>query len=159
MKKWVIALVLLLPFAGIAAGIVRNEIALASAQTWVIPVTGFDPRDPLRGHYIAFRYLWQAEGDLRLCNSGQCLICLANSDDGAVIARIVPRGEPGDCPSRVDPEASNISPDFASRIFISETSAPELERQLREGPMQVVARLRTDGILMNLRIEPATPGR
>lgn len=159
MRRWMVALALLLPVAGIAAGIIRNEIALASAETWVVPITGFDPRDPLRGHYIAFRYMWQAEGDPALCDIGQCLICLAKGENGAIRARIVARGEPGECPSRVDPEASHITSDFASRIFVSETLAPELDRMLRDGPMQVVARLRDDGILMNLRIEPVARGQ
>ena len=43
---------------------------------------------------------------------------------------------------------------FTSRIFVSETSAPALEAQLREGPMLVVAMLDSDGRLINRKLEP-----
>src|SRR5690606_27514982 len=122
------------------------------AQTWVIPIAGFDPRDPLRGHYVTFRYMWQVRGDALQCLDSNCLICLEQLPEGPVQARIVPRDDGEDCPGRVDPVASHISPDFTSRIFVSETSAPELEMALREGPMHVVALLRRDGILVNRRL-------
>lgn len=155
MKRWLVALALALPLAGIAAAIARNEIALASATEWIIPVTGFDPRDPLRGHYIAFRYEWEAQGDLQLCRNGQCLLCLERGEGNLVVARIVERTPRPDCAGLVDLEASRISPDFASRIYVSEASAPKLEQMMRDGPMQVVARLRRDGVLMNERLDPA----
>src|SRR5690606_11379847 len=129
MKRWwMAALVLVLPLAGLATTTLHNELALANAEEWAIPVTGFDPRDPLRGHYIVFRYLWDVEGDSDLCRAGQCLICLTPGEDGSVTARIVPRAEDPDCPSRVDPQASQISPDFISRIYVAETRALDLER-------------------------------
>jgi hypothetical protein len=155
MKRWwMAALVLVLPLAGLATTTLHNELALANAEEWAIPVTGFDPRDPLRGHYIVFRYLWDIEGDSDLCRAGQCLICLTPGEDGSVTARIVPRAEDPDCPARVDPQASQISPDFISRIYVAETRALDLERQMRQTPMRVIARLRKDGILMNERLEP-----
>lgn len=151
--NWQVALALLVPLAGLAAGIIRNERALAGASEWRIPVAGYDPRDPLHGHYVHFRYLWQVEGDARLCEAGQCLICL-RQDGEQVIARIVPRDRPGSCVQRVDPLASNISNDFASRIFVSETSAPQLEAALRNGPVDIIALLGPDGRLINRRLEP-----
>lgn len=157
MNQWKAVLAALLPLVGLAVGIARNEIALASATEWVVPITGYDPRDPLRGHYINFRYVWRVEGDRQLCRDGGCLICLEKYE-GEVVARIVARTKDAACPNRVDPQASNISPDFASRIFVSEGAAPELEKALRDGPMAVVALLRSDGILMNKRLQalPAT---
>ncbi|MBB4631698.1 hypothetical protein [Sphingosinicella soli] len=52
-------------------------------------------------------------------------------------------------PSEVEP------PEFSSRIFVSETSAPKLEDMLRREPMVVVARLTRQGRLVNDRLEPA----
>jgi hypothetical protein len=148
MKHWKIALALLLPLAALAAGIVRSERALATATPWAIPITGYDPRDPLRGHYIQFRYDWKVVGEAGLCRDGGCLICLRRSD-GGVEAEIMARDTNEACPDRVDPVASHISPEFASRIFVSETSAPELEEALRSRPMEVLALLRRDGRLIN----------
>src|SRR5690606_35643369 len=98
--------------------------------------------------------MWQVEGDAALCRGGECLICLARSADGTVLAQIEPRAADPDCPFRLDPAASLISPEFGSRFFVSESAAPQLEAALREGPMQIVAMLRRDGILVNRRLEP-----
>src|SRR5690606_39374036 len=126
MRRWWLALlVLALPFAGLATTIARNEIALASADEWVIPVTGFDPRDPLRGRYIVFRYQWEVVGDAEQCRGGRCLICLERIEEGKIVAAILPRESDPPCPSRLDPEASGISPEFTGRIFVSETRSEE----------------------------------
>lgn len=152
-RQWKLVLALLLPVVALAAGIARNELALASAQTWVIPVEGYDPRDLLRGHYIQFRYRWQVEGDRSQCDGGDCLICLERRGE-EVAARVMSRGEASACASLVDPRASNIGAGFTARIYVSEASAPLLEEALRSGPMAVVARLRPDGILVNERLQP-----
>src|SRR5690606_13483217 len=144
MRHWKLALSLLLPLAVLATGIARNQFALASAETWIIPVEGYDPRDPLRGHYIQFRYRWEVEGDRSRCDAGDCILCLKKSGE-TVTATIVARGDAPHCASRVDLKASNIGANFGARLYVSEASAPRLEAQLRSGPMAVVARLRRDG--------------
>lgn len=158
MKHWKVALALLLPLAGLAAGIVRQEIEQARATTWVIPVEGYDPRDPLRGHYIRFRYRWAVEGDSLLCDKGLCRICLEDRN-GAVVARIVPKTAPATCTHPVDPEASHMEAGFTGQLYVSEASAPQMEQALRKGPMEIVARLTRNGRLINQRLQPAGTGR
>jgi hypothetical protein len=163
MRRWLLVAALLLPLAGLVAGIVRQQVALDGATRWVIPITGHDPRDPLRGQYLRFAYAWQVDGDARGCDPPRgCALCLARRQ-GLVTATIAPPAAA--CLNRVDPRLSRIDispglgprgqPGFSARIFVSEASAPRLEAQLRSGPMVVVARLAPDGRLMPERVEPA----
>lgn len=164
MKRFALLAALLLPFLVLGAGIVRNQSALSEAQQWRIPIAGYDPRDPLRGQYVAFTYGWQVSGDPALCDQPQgCDLCL-DRDGERITAGIAPAGS--QCPARVDPRLSRIdvrpsfregNAQFASRLFVSETSAPALEDQLRTRPMVVVASLTPDGRLVNRAIEPAHP--
>lgn len=152
MKRTWLAAALILPLAGLLASIGLQEVRLREATTWRIPITGYDPRDLLQGRYIQFSYAWTVEGDKKLCASGSCLLCLEN---GGTHARIVARDTPGDCPAMVDPRLSGMDLWDASRIYVSETSAPKLEARLRKGPMVVVTKLTRDGRLVNERLEPA----
>jgi hypothetical protein len=160
-RAWLIA-ALALPVAGLAAGVVLQESGARGASEWRIPVAGYDPRDPLRGRFISFRYVWTVSGPAHLCRDGGCDLCL---ERGGRHVRALPKGE--SCPTRIDPAASRIAltyaPEFGadgqplaamSRLFVSERSAPRLEAQLRAGPMQVRARLTRDGRLINDALEP-----
>ncbi len=162
MKRAVLAAALLLPLAGLAAGIALQETGARGASEWRIPVAGYDPRDPLRGRFVTFRYVWSVSGPAHLCRNAGCDLCL---EDAGRHVRAIPKG--GSCPARIDPVASRIAltyaPEFGadgqplaamSRLFVSEASAPRLEAQLRAGPMQMRARLTRDGRLINDRLEP-----
>ena len=154
------ALTIALPVAGMTASIVGNEAALIGASEWRIPITGYDPRDPLRGRYIAFDYVWQAEGDAQLCRRANCILCLTN---GGARATIIASGSR--CSGAVDPVASNLTIRKTSgvppqvmataRLWVSERQAPVIERQLQTRPMVAVARLTRGGRLLADRLEPA----
>jgi hypothetical protein len=160
--KWLMLAALALPVAWLGLSAAAQERALGEALEWRIPIEGYDPRDPLRGQYVRFTYGWEVAGDKSLCTTGTCTICLSQKAD-KVVATLGATG--AQCRHRVDPKASNIQIRpafvdssgllFASRIFVSETTAPELEAQLQKGPMVVVAALTPDGRLVNRRIEPA----
>ena len=165
MKNPWLAAALLLPLLVLGQSIWRHQANLSAAGEWRIPITGYDPRDPLRGQYIRFAYGWELRGDAKPClaDSG-CHLCLTQ-EEGHVVATVETPGE--HCPARLDTRASDLraSPGFpsgavtfSSRIFVSETSAPVLETQLRNGPMQVVAALGPDQRLVNRRIEPQDSG-
>lgn len=156
------ALAIALPVVGLGVGIVATEAQLLGASEWRVPITGYDPRDPLRGRYIAFSYVWQAEGDARQCRSGGCVLCL---EDGGARVRI--EGSASRCPARIDPAVSGLSIETgsgdrltqvtaATRLWVSETRAPVLERQLQTRPMVAVARLTRGGRLLAERLEPAS---
>lgn len=157
MRRWLFLLALLLPLAAMMVSIIVRQSAMAASSEWQIPITGFDPRDPLRGRYVAFQYDWQMAGDPSLCLSRQgCDLCLGRSA-GTVRATAVVRGTA--CPHRVDVAASRLSvrparrPEgpsvtFSGRIFVSEASAPRLEEQLQAGPADASVRLDSNGRLV-----------
>lgn len=160
MKRW-LAFALLLPLVGLLLSIAAREAGLSGASEWRIPIAGFDPRDPIRGRYIQFRYDWRVAGDPAVCTGAACSLCLSEQA-GEIVATMVAPGTA--CAAYIDVNGSNIRhfdgalgqpPDFSSRIFVSETSAPELEDMLRREPMVVVAQLTRGGRLVNDRLEPA----
>lgn len=162
MRKPLLAAALLLPLAWLATGIALQQRALADAREWRIPVEGYDPRDPLRGQYVRFTLGWRLVGDPAPCDTAAgCRLCLSEAG-GTVTAAVAAPGT--QCPHALDPASSGLQlrpafqvgegPRFESRIFVSEASAPRLEAQLREGPMQLVAALAPDGRLIGRRLEP-----
>lgn len=157
MRKWLLLAALLLPMLWAIGSWVTHERAIGAGGTWVIPVEGYDPRDLIRGQHVRFRYGWEVRGAGQLCRGRACDLCLSREGD-RVVAQIAPLS--AQCRYRVDLAQSGITvsqafrdtPVFNSRIFVSESSAPEMERQLREGPMEVVATLTPDGRLVNRRL-------
>lgn len=170
MKRALIAAALVLPIVGLAGSVAVHEAAFRGASDWRIPISGYDPRDPLRGNFIQFQYDWVVAGRAQLCARGSvCQLCLEREDE-IVTARVVTPDEAVACPARVDPVKSSMSLVYApepggrelvaaSRIFVSEASAPRLERQLMTVRMAVVARLTRDGRLVNERLEPLAETR
>ncbi|MFA7441544.1 MAG: GDYXXLXY domain-containing protein [Sphingomonadaceae bacterium] len=159
-RSWLLA-ALALPIVGLLAGIAVNQAQVRDADTWRLPIEGYDPRDLLRGHYINFRYAWRTAGDPRLCSRRSCTLCLEKGD-GGVVARFA--AADSECSAKVDVVASNIDisqgfarqrSQFSSRIFVSEVSAPRMEKMLQEQPVELVALLTPEGRLVPQTIEPA----
>ncbi|MBZ6378171.1 hypothetical protein B5C34_01185 [Pacificimonas flava] len=156
------ALTLLLPLAGLAAGIAANEVSLAGADEWRIPIAGYDPRDPVRGQYIDYAYDWTLAGDPEQCAAPEgCIICLEGPPPDGRRGAIRPGS--AECPYAVrdidedvrfvqGPERQNRLV-LRGRIFMDGERAARWERQLREEPMVVVAKLTAGGRLMPLRLD------
>ncbi|WP_375427018.1 GDYXXLXY domain-containing protein [uncultured Sphingomonas sp.] len=151
-----------LPVAGSLGSIALREADLRDAIEWRIPIAGYNPRDPLRGRYITFQYIWSVEGDRRACGGGDdCRPCLEGRGERL---RIAPEG--ASCAAPVDLKASGLRVANLSgvrtdpltsttRLWVSESRAPMLELQLRMRPMVAVARLSKTGRLTPIRLEPA----
>ena len=162
MRRWLVLAAVALPVLGTLGGIAAQETALSGATVWRIPITGYDPRDPLRGRFIAFSYVWDARGDPAQCrNQAACQLCL---EEGGTRVLITAKG--ASCPAPIDLAASglaltrfvDVEPGRVrarARLWVSETRAPLLERQLRSMQMVAVTRLTRDGRLIADRLEPA----
>lgn len=162
MNRLLFAVAVALPVAGTIGGVARNEASLRGATEWRIPIDGYDPRDPLRGRYIQFSYIWGADGDARLCGDGDdCRLCLK---DGGERVSIVPPTVA--CAAPVDLMASGLKVfptsgtqpgrlTAGTRLWVAEARGPQLERQLRSRPMVAVARLTRGGRLVADRLEAA----
>ena len=160
MNRRLLLAALLLPLLFLGSGIVRNEAGRRQAEPWRIPVEGFDPRDTLRGLYVRFSYGFEVRGDAASCLGDRgCRLCLSE-EGGRVVATV--EKAPGQCRRPVDTAASRmvVRPGpaagavvFGNRIFVSESSAPRLRRELDQGGMQLVAELGADGRLVSRRLE------
>lgn len=163
MRKPLLLLALLLPSLWFTGSWAVQQRAIGSGSNWTIPVEGTDPRDLLRGHYIRFRYAWEVRGGDAPCSSDACSLCLSHGAGGQggvapIIATIIPEGE--QCRHRVNVQASDImvhrgfgrQPQFFSRIFVSESAAPQMEQMLQAGGVVVETSLTADGRLVNRRL-------
>ncbi len=71
------AVMLLLPLLALGGIILKNERDIASAKTWRVKITGYDPRDLLYGHYLSFRFDWSISPEQGVCAAGEsCCLCL-----------------------------------------------------------------------------------
>jgi uncharacterized membrane-anchored protein len=85
MQRKLLGFAVVLPILFLAIGIVRSEIQLARSQRWVFEVAGYDPRDLLRGHYLAYRITFDEGEALDACDAeagGDCCLCLHATASG-----------------------------------------------------------------------------
>src|SRR3546814_2755888 len=87
MKRWLSLAALACPVLGLTISAGWHQWRQSGAAEWRIPVTGYDPRDLMAGHYARFRYAWRLEGQ---CPSGDCMFCLEDRR-GEVVAGIEPK--------------------------------------------------------------------
>lgn len=78
-----ILLILLLPTCGLLAAAGYSYQAIQKQPSVVLPITGYDPRDLIRGHYLLFQinWPWRAK-DPVTCTTGpaDCRLCLNTFD-------------------------------------------------------------------------------
>jgi uncharacterized membrane-anchored protein len=58
MRALLRGLTILLPLVGLAYCWQTTRQSAAEGVEWDVAVTGYDPRDLLRGHYVRFTYVW-----------------------------------------------------------------------------------------------------
>ncbi len=70
-------LVLALPILTMGLLIGLNTYNKTTGDLYRIPITGYDPRDILRGHYLTFRYDWNWKNPkIANCKGTKCTLCL-----------------------------------------------------------------------------------
>ena len=167
-------LVLILPLLVLGGIILKNERDIASAKTWRVKITGYDPRDLLYGHYLSFRFDWGVSLNARHLRGGTKLLlvsrcpkrinhppCKPQKLRGGSAMR-QPRSHAGrytcsnggqSCqnnPDAFDPEATQ-------RYFIPESAATQLNTLLvnRQYILQVDVKIGSSGqhVLGDLYIE------
>ncbi|MBV7255689.1 GDYXXLXY domain-containing protein [Pacificimonas sp. WHA3] len=173
MTRILLFAVLVLPLLALAGSIGLREAELASAEEWVIPVTGFDPRDMLRGRYILYRYDQEIAGNVDMCRDGKCRLCLTGpAPDGT---RLEIRDLPSaPCQTGIDWAASDLNmtalPPFAvsrdrdvrlpprfslsGRFFVPDADAAALETAVLDDQIAMSVRITPDGRVLNRRLVP-----
>lgn len=169
---------LALPVLALAGLVGRQEQLRANAHVLSVPLTGFDPRDLLRGHYIRAQMDWDWEKpptveDYQVADGALCVLAetakprvrfLAGwkaGDRTDVDCRLVIAGH-ARAPSRFAP-AGLDSGDGGIQFYVPEARASDLETLMRERPGSLTADLavRPDGgtTIGALRVDGEVLGR
>ena len=153
---------LALPVLALAALVGQQELTLPNARILSVPLTGFDPRDLLRGHYIRAQIDWDWESapaveEYQAVDGALCV--LAETPKPRV--RFVAGWKAGDrtdadcklviagsarAPSRFAPGQLDNG-DGAIQFYVPEARASDLEKLMHERPGALTADLavRADG--------------
>lgn len=175
-----VAVIVIVPLAGLAALWVQSEHASRQGTDWEVPIEGYDPRDLLRGHYVEFRYDWPIRAPDRREESRGAFdvpqinhLCLIG--DPPVIAQARVFDDPSDplfeqCEHKLSVQPGSVY-GYASlvrgRLYVGQERARVLQEGLQATggdeaqPRAVVTfRQRPDGVLtpLDIRFLPMTEG-
>lgn len=131
---------LVLPLAGLGWAWNGLERLSHSGTEWDVPVRGYDPRDPLQGHYLAYSYDWPSKEAQQMRRwAGHGDLCLSGSPPQLATASFA-QGQP--CAARL-----RASEAFGGRYYVPIERVQALQRQLANPKLQGVVRirLRNDG--------------
>ena len=149
-----------LPLAGLAMLWGMSDRTYHTGTEWEVPIQGYDPRDYLRGHYVAFTYDWPGVDELR--DTPPTTLCLEGA--APVIAGVTPAGADAVCAHPLRAERSAMrgwDALWRGRLFIGQDRAAALEEQLRNRDQRgiVTIRQREDGSFtpIAIRFRPLTP--
>ena len=141
--------VLALPLVGLVWIWSTTRHAAQAGVEWEVSVTGYDPRDLLRGHYIRYAYAWpgQAEGEDLFATGTLCLIGHAPHIDHAYA---LPANAPArGCDGVVRPALRS------GRVYVPEGSVDRLQAALANPHQQVTLRFRLhQGTITPIALRP-----
>ena len=73
-------MVVMIPFVLLCLLIARAEYHINTGTQWDFKITGYDPRDLLRGHYLRFRIAYDWQESRKDCVEDRgCAYCLTNN--------------------------------------------------------------------------------
>lgn len=127
LMKHLATLALVLPSLTIIALIARAEAKLRDGVEWTVPISGYDPRDMLQGHYLNYRVDW----DAGQCpnNVSSCCLCLSGEAGERPSARRISCDEKdSDCRSLVS-AAGEAS---LRQYYVPENAAEDVAQRLRD---------------------------
>ncbi len=99
---------------------------------WRVKISAYDPRDLLYGHYLTYRYDWNADGQIQMTAvAGESCLCLNSS--GAGIND--PKAHAVNCsvPAGNTCESVIAAPETREKYLIPEHNAERLESLFRNG--------------------------
>ena len=160
MKRGLRIAAAVLPVLGLAALWGQSHLAFRQGTDWDVPITGYDPRDLLRGHYVEFEYDWPGYG--RVASGSAQALCLEGT--APAIARVVEAGEGIACAHPVRANSSDVygvNGTARGRLYVGQAHAAALEEALRNQDQRgiVTIRQRADGSFtpLAIRFRPLTP--
>ena len=128
-----------IPLVGILGMMVRAEYRVRTASVYRLPISGYDPRDLLYGHYISFVF---DTSPLDALEQKPTLLCM----DGYVDGNELPTASGADDCERTVSLSSLSGP---RKLFIPEADASALEAALQRTDVvsTVETRVHQDGLI------------
>lgn len=135
-------LVLAIPFLVMLAMIGVNHNNMTAYKEYRFPITGYDPRDLLRGHYMTFRYVWPDDAtdmfkDNTYPRTEKVCACLSGETIEPAVrfdACVSTDKRQKACKAGIQVDGGHGQPSEDLRqYYIPEEHAPMLERMLRSG--------------------------
>lgn len=158
---------LALPVLALAGAWANTYRMAQQGIDWDVPVSGYDPRDPLRGHYIRYQYDWpvpkaaakEGEEDVGFQPFQSGPVCIIGTSPAITSARLIggSKDEAG-CTSIVRPnewrESDGEDGAHRDRLYVPQAKAAAMEAKLRDPDQQAVIRLRVrpDGVATPLEM-------
>lgn len=137
------------PILGLLALIGRAELNLRSGRTWELPISGYDPRDLLSGHYLRYQYRLEWKQYASSCGDGEtidrsCCLCLEpRPGSREPLVHGVQCGAVEGCLSWL--RGSDLVGE--QRYFVPAEHATALEQALRDRPASLRVAITDDGTL------------
>tara|TARA_B110000116_G_scaffold221935_1_gene200609 strand:+ start:701 stop:1213 length:513 start_codon:yes stop_codon:yes gene_type:complete len=126
-----------IPFILICLLIARAEYHLSSAEQWSIKITGYDPVDLLRGHYLRFNLAYDWAESVHECDSVvACCLCLTSTGNN------IPKVNKMSCDVAKNQCDAFIAPEYENslnRFYIAETDGKRAGDLLREAQINETA--------------------
>lgn len=166
MKLWPRIIALMLPLVALAASWGFTHYKAQQGIVWRVPISGYDPRDLLRGHYVVYRYDWPglSNSEDRSYVSELCIKGKAPTIDTTSISER-PSAEPAPkstcaITARVAPGSDADLGLLTGKIYIAQTKADALQKKLLDPKLQafVHIRIRDDGIVTPIELSFARRG-
>jgi len=119
-----IALAALLPALVFTLAAGRALHQRQAGDEYTLLIGGYDPRDPLRGHYLQYRY--EVDGAQDSCGDEPCCFCIDDTGEPQAL-RPVACGAPPACAALLPHDEGS----GAQRYYIPEEGRRELEKRVR----------------------------
>lgn len=172
---WAAAIVL--PVIGLGASWFSTHRMAQQGEEWLIPVQGYDPRDLLRGHFIQYRYDWPVDKPAKPSDSVEEVMRDVNSlsyANAICIEGAAPNMTGASEGDELTPQAlgqpkrtcaivaratlgtrSEVRGLESGILYVSQTSAPDLEKKLADPKLQgmIRVRIREDGVMRPVAME------
>lgn len=133
-------MVVMIPFILLCLLIARAEYHLNTGAQWDFAITGYDPRDLLRGHYLRFRVAYDWQEPQNECQDAiSCSYCLSNVGHQAPKVQIIPTHLAKQCDGFMQYDDLQTP---LNRFYIAETQAQLAEDILRQARIDNTAYLR-----------------
>jgi uncharacterized membrane-anchored protein len=136
---------LLIPIFIIVGSIGKSEYQLATGETWKFKISGYDPRDLLRGHYVMYQveFDW-GEGEKDCADKKDCCLCLTRKKDSLDLAKVSKMS----CSIAADRCDGLMREEYIQELrkyFIPEDKGKVLEKAIREKNGEILVTINDDG--------------